>query len=62
MYKSLSGVFLNLAIAATVAFLGAAPMAYAAGLARAATLTWESSATGLLDVLARVVRQRRSKD
>ena len=32
----------------------------AAGLARAATLTWESSATGLLDVLARVVRQRRS--
>ena len=34
----------------------------AAGLARAATLTWESSATGLLDVLARVVRQRRSKD
>ncbi|MGE3688958.1 MAG: glycosyltransferase family 4 protein, partial [Acidimicrobiia bacterium] len=30
----------------------------AAGLARAATLTWESSARGLLDVLARVVRQR----
>ena len=29
-----------------------------AGLARAATLTWEASATGLLEVLAGVVRSR----
>jgi len=32
-----------------------------AGLARAATLTWEASATGLLDVLADVVRARATR-